>query len=951
MVVGLGDNATRATMRAMGTAGQTLSEEQADRAALNLLGFELHTASAKNDVPAMRRLVDSEEWIAVATKIDFVNWVNPSSVQAMSGHSALHIAAQENNAEAAKYLIEQGANLNLQSKEGFTPLMRACDAGVPEMCEFLLENGANPDMASNSGSTALVMSMQFDTMLLELVSDTRKWEREEAAQEVQRQKEAEEKAKEERREMAEWNLKQQEQAKADAAGAAANEAKVAAEMAEQHAKLDAELDAAKVKEAAIARKMAVPGKLTIDIVQARGLHAHDKGGTSDPFVVVSAGQAKSQQTKVVKKTLVPEFGEQFTFDGITPSDVVSVVVKDKDVMSSEVMGLVDVALGALAENSKEVRKWYPLTKKKAFKENKQKAANHGSTMVVEVVQARRLHAHDKSGFSDPFVVVSASSTADLAKRRSIAGSSAADPTNKKESKKTQKQMKTKVIKKTLSPCWHEIFSFDNVDTSEPLVVQVKDKDMMGSELMGKVDVDLSMMDDLKPGDEIREWYKLTGGAGEVELVMKWHQGVGAEAAVARAESAGGAEASGRTSPARSSSPTRGRAEDEGAAGEVELVLRWEADETMVTAAAEAVGVTVGGTAVADGGGSEGDVEAEAFEEEEEGASENSGRREGAAGELSPTKEEERVEYRPPSEKRGASKEGGDDGPESERPESAHVKWLPSLERPASAQKKIAGGIRSGIVSLAKAGKSGSEIMTHAMLHAADAVSDVAHHALGGGKEQLRRNSLSPLLSRSSPSDPVGEEKEEPVEEDEEEEEAKIQTTLQTNKLRCAELLLLRGVDPNKRNDRGVGALLLAAKHGGRFLRIAQMIMGVPPNAAIDDHGSDSWWMEHGHSFGVGAGNSTHVAILDLSDHDGMTPLLWAARMGHEDVLEELLSHGLHSHHHSAVHHSRRGSTDGANMSHTRSNEGTRRMLRNAPSERTPRPLSLCLLCRHFILYS
>ena len=48
----------------------------------------------------------------------------------------------------------------------------------------------------------------------------------------------------------------------------------------------------------------------VEVVQARGLHAMDKGGTSDPFVVVSSGKQK-KQTKVVKKNLAPSWNEKF----------------------------------------------------------------------------------------------------------------------------------------------------------------------------------------------------------------------------------------------------------------------------------------------------------------------------------------------------------------------------------------------------------------------------------------------------------------------------------------------------------------------------------------------------------------------------------------------------------------------------------------------------------------
>jgi hypothetical protein len=462
-----GDNAKRATMAAMGTAGATLSETQADRAALNLLGFDLHMATERDDIPAMRRVIEDGDWNAFATKEEFVNWVNPSSVDAMSGHSALHVAAQLNNLEAAKYLISEGAHLNLQSTEGLTALMRACDAGMPEMCELLLESGANPDLDSKTGNTALVISMQFDTMLLELRSDDRKKAKSEAAQQLRWEAEAEEEAAEHRRKVDKMLRDQEEAAEVVTVRKAKKDADDNAVDAQKQVKEQAKSDLAKARsdqEAVKAKCLSATGVLWVEVVQARGLHAHDKGGTSDPFVVLSTGNQRSQ-TEVIKKTLTPGWAEQFTFEAIALSETLSVTVKDKDMMSSEVMGTVNVALASLSGSvGGSVQHWYPLSKN--AKKKKKSSLSHGTTLVVEVVQARGLHAHDKGGASDPFVVL-----------------------NLGKQKKNQKQ--TKVIKKTLSPSWTEEFSFAAVDVSEKLSVTVKDKDMMSSEVMGTVDVDLS----------------------------------------------------------------------------------------------------------------------------------------------------------------------------------------------------------------------------------------------------------------------------------------------------------------------------------------------------------------------------------------------------------------------------------------------------------------------------
>jgi hypothetical protein len=288
------------------------------------------------------------------------------------------------------------------------------------------------------------------------------------------------------------------------------------------------------------------GTAHVEVVQARGLRAMDKGGTSDPFVVVSTGKQK-KQTKAVKKTLEPSWGEQFSFEIGDLSEKLAVVVKDKDMMSSEVMGQVDLDLATLTQAG-ETRQWYRLEGKAGGN----KGPAHG-TAIVTVVQARGLRAMDKGGTSDPFVVVS-----------------------------TGKQKKqTKAVKKTLEPSWGEQFSFEIGDLSEKLAVVVKDKDMMSSEVMGQVDLDLSALtkgrDGVRAACEIRQWHKLTGKAGatqalgEIELLVQWKADSEVASIVAAQEmdeDAGEVELVVRWE-------ARPKDEDEETAGEVELRMRWE----------------------------------------------------------------------------------------------------------------------------------------------------------------------------------------------------------------------------------------------------------------------------------------------------------------------------------------------------------------------------------------
>ena len=63
------------------------------------------------------------------------------------------------------------------------------------------------------------------------------------------------------------------------------------------------------------------GALKVTVVRGVGLLAADKGGTSDPYVVVQLGKTK-KRSKVIKKTLDPEWNEALTFDGIGMRELV-----------------------------------------------------------------------------------------------------------------------------------------------------------------------------------------------------------------------------------------------------------------------------------------------------------------------------------------------------------------------------------------------------------------------------------------------------------------------------------------------------------------------------------------------------------------------------------------------------------------------------------------------------
>ena len=84
----------------------------------------------------------------------------------------LRMVSKNGNLEEAKMLIEQGANINEKSKNGWTALMYACKNGHLEVTKMLLEQGANINEKSKRGWSALMFScfnghLEISKMLLE----------------------------------------------------------------------------------------------------------------------------------------------------------------------------------------------------------------------------------------------------------------------------------------------------------------------------------------------------------------------------------------------------------------------------------------------------------------------------------------------------------------------------------------------------------------------------------------------------------------------------------------------------------------------------------------------------------------------------------------------------------------------------------------------------------------
>ena len=91
------------------------------------------------------------------------------------------------------------------------------------------------------------------------------------------------------------------------------------------------------------------GTVTVRVVRATGLLAGDKGGTSDPFVVVQSAGDKKAKTSVKKKTLDPEWEETLELSVLDAAAPLSFVVWDHDkVGRNDHLGSAEISLAQIA---------------------------------------------------------------------------------------------------------------------------------------------------------------------------------------------------------------------------------------------------------------------------------------------------------------------------------------------------------------------------------------------------------------------------------------------------------------------------------------------------------------------------------------------------------------------------------------------------------------------------
>ena len=78
----------------------------------------------------------------------------------LAGNTALVTAIENRDEQWTAHLLRQGADTNLQSGNGDTPLMAAARVGYVDAVDWLLQMGAKVDGANRRGETPLIIAVQ-----------------------------------------------------------------------------------------------------------------------------------------------------------------------------------------------------------------------------------------------------------------------------------------------------------------------------------------------------------------------------------------------------------------------------------------------------------------------------------------------------------------------------------------------------------------------------------------------------------------------------------------------------------------------------------------------------------------------------------------------------------------------------------------------------------------------
>jgi ankyrin repeat protein len=83
------------------------------------------------------------------------------NLQNKYGWTPLHVTIRRDRRDMVAYLLEQGADIDRVDGVGWTPLMEAVMDDMPELCAFLLEKGADVSIQNERGGSAPMLAQKF----------------------------------------------------------------------------------------------------------------------------------------------------------------------------------------------------------------------------------------------------------------------------------------------------------------------------------------------------------------------------------------------------------------------------------------------------------------------------------------------------------------------------------------------------------------------------------------------------------------------------------------------------------------------------------------------------------------------------------------------------------------------------------------------------------------------
>lgn len=84
------------------------------------------------------------------------------NLQNKYGWTLLHIAIRRDRRDMVEYLLEKGADIDMIDGVGWTPLMEAIMDDMPDLVSYLLEKGADTSIANQRGATAPMLVQKFE---------------------------------------------------------------------------------------------------------------------------------------------------------------------------------------------------------------------------------------------------------------------------------------------------------------------------------------------------------------------------------------------------------------------------------------------------------------------------------------------------------------------------------------------------------------------------------------------------------------------------------------------------------------------------------------------------------------------------------------------------------------------------------------------------------------------